>query len=50
MTKKQPIAARPVASGRQPSKGHAKPVNKTTHNVATSEEFDREDMGIAAKE
>ena len=50
MTKKQPNATRPVARRSGPSKGRAKPVNKATHNVATSEEFDREGMGIAAKE
>lgn len=50
MPKKQPIAARPVARKSVPSKGRAGPVNETTHNVATSDEFDRERMGIAAKE
>ena len=50
LTKKQPIAARPVAKRSVPAKGRAAPVNETKHNVATSEEFDRESMGIAAKE
>ena len=50
LTKKQPLAAKPVTRRGVPAKGRAAPVKETKHNVATFEEFDRENMGIAAKE